>query len=106
MKKERSYLCETPAEEIASTITHVFGATLSTVALVFMILAAQGDPLKVTSGVIFGSTLILLYLSSTLYHSFSSPRVKSFFQIMDHSAIYLLIYSTVRRYGVAWYFRH
>jgi len=89
--KARSPLCETPAEELASSITHIIGAVLSVIALVFMIIVAQGDSLKITSGVIFGSSLIILYLSSTLYHSFCSPRVKSFFQIIDHSAIYLLI---------------
>jgi len=75
-------------------ITHALGATLSVAALVWMIIVAQGDPWKITSGAIFGSTLFTLYMSSTLYHSFSGPRVKSFFQILDHSAIYLLIAGT------------
>jgi len=43
---------------------------------------------------IFGSTLILLYLASTLYHSLPMPRVKQAFKIMDHSAIFLLIAGT------------
>ncbi|MGJ8677263.1 MAG: PAQR family membrane homeostasis protein TrhA [Akkermansiaceae bacterium] len=92
--KERSPLCESKAEELASMITHAIGATLSVVALVFMIILADGDPWKITSGTIFGSTLFLLYISSTLYHSFSGLRVKSVFQILDHSAIYLLIAGT------------
>lgn len=89
--KERSPLCESKGEELASMITHALGATLSVAALVWMIIVAQGDPWKVTSAAIFGSSLFILYMSSTLYHSFSSPRVKSVFQILDHSAIYLLI---------------
>ncbi len=92
--KERSDLCETKGEELASMITHALGALLSVVALVWMIIVAHPDPWKVTSAAIFGSSLFILYLSSTLYHSFSRPRVKSVFQILDHSAIYLLIAGT------------
>ncbi len=43
---------------------------------------------------VYGATLILLYLASTLYHSFQAPRVKQIFKKMDHSAIYLLIAGT------------
>jgi hemolysin III len=55
-----------------------------------MVLVAK-DAWSLVSGIVFGSTLITLYLSSTLYHSFSGHRAKSLFQILDHSAIYLLI---------------
>ena len=55
-----------------------------------MILVAK-DAWALVSGIVFGSTMILLYLSSTLYHSFSGHRTKEVFQILDHSAIYLLI---------------
>jgi len=89
--KQRSHLCETRSEELASSITHGLGLALSIAGLVGMVLFAQGDTFKVVSASIFGSTLILLYLSSTLYHSFSTPKLKSFFQIIDHSCIYLLI---------------
>jgi len=92
--KERSELCESHSEELASMITHAIGAVLSVVGLVYMVVISENDPWRVTGATIFGSTLILLYLSSTLYHSFSAPRVKSFFQILDHSAIYLLIAGT------------
>jgi len=92
--KERSELCESHSEELASMITHAIGAVLSVVGLVYMVVISGNDPWRVTGATIFGSTLILLYLSSTLYHSFSAPRVKSFFQILDHSAIYLLIAGT------------
>lgn len=53
--------------------------------------AVADDAWKITSGSLYGATLILLFLSSTLYHSFSGEKFKEFFQIMDHSAIYLLI---------------
>lgn len=55
-----------------------------------MILVAK-DSWALVSGIVFGTTLIVLYLSSTLYHSFSGHGIKQFFQVLDHSAIYLLI---------------
>lgn len=92
-EKIRSELCESKGEELASAITHGLGVGLSVAALVIMVIVGS-DPWKITSGAIFGTTLILLYLSSTLYHTMSSPRTKSFFQILDHAAIYLLIAGT------------
>lgn len=89
--KERSHLCESHAEELASSITHGIGIALSILGLVIMLVVSGSDPWKITSAAVFGSTLILLYLSSTLYHSFRSPNIKSFFQMLDHSAIFLLI---------------
>lgn len=93
-QKTRSELCESKPEELASAITHGLGVVLSIAALVVMILVSDSDPWKVTSGAIFGSSLIILYLSSTLYHTMISPRSKSFFQVVDHAAIYLLIAGT------------
>lgn len=92
--KSRSDLCETHAEEVAGAITHGVGLVLSIVGLVVMINISAGDPWRFAGGVVFGSTLVLLYLSSTLYHSFSGPQTKSVLQIIDHSAIYLLIAGT------------
>lgn len=89
-ERERSPLCETPAEEMASSLTHAFGAAASIFALILMVVRADG-PLAVTSCVIFGSTLIILYLSSTIYHLVTGERIKEFLQLMDHSCIYLLI---------------
>lgn len=93
-QKLRSELCETRPEEMASSITHGIGALMSIAALVIMVVISGSDPWKVTSGAIFGTSLILLYSSSTLYHLMSSPKTKSFFQILDHAAIYLLIAGT------------
>ncbi|WP_300464534.1 hemolysin III family protein [Desulfobacula sp.] len=80
-------------EEIANSITHGIGAALSIAALAILVVSASGngDTLRVLSLSIYGTTLILLYLSSTLYHSFSDERIKQFFKVMDHSSIYLLI---------------
>ncbi|OIP69189.1 hemolysin III [Candidatus Atribacteria bacterium CG2_30_33_13] len=80
-------------EEIANSITHGLGVVLSTAALVILVVLAskRGDAWRMVSFSIYGATLILLYLSSTLYHSFVNPKVKNIFRILDHLAIYLLI---------------
>ncbi|MEP2776522.1 MAG: hemolysin III family protein [Luteolibacter sp.] len=92
--KTRSHLCETHAEEVAGAITHGVGLVISIVGLIVMLKVSAGDPWRVAGGAVFGTTLVLLYLSSTLYHSFSGPKMKSVLQIIDHSAIYLLIAGT------------
>lgn len=84
------------AEEIVNSITHGIGALLSIVALVILIIVAgrSGDIWHLVSFSIYGSTLILLYLSSTLYHSFSNPKIKELFARFDHISIFLLIAGT------------
>jgi channel protein, hemolysin III family len=84
------------AEEIAHALTHGVGAIAAIVGLVFMLVWAvsYGDTFHVVSASIYGASLILLYLASTLYHAFPWPRVKAFFQQMDHAAIYVLIAGT------------
>lgn len=82
--------------EIANTVTHGIGTALSIAALVLLVVFAviYGDVWHVVSFSIFGSSLVLLYLASTLYHGFRNPRIKKIFKIIDHSAIYLLIAGT------------
>lgn len=83
---------ETAAEEAANSISHGIGAGLSVAALVVMIyLAKTHDAWHVVSVSLFGASLILLYLTSCLYHAISNPKVKSVFKILDHSFIYVLI---------------
>lgn len=71
--------------------SHIVGTAFAIAALVIMILVSEGDARRVVSASIFGGTLVMLYLSSSIYHAFSGPRLKSFFQILDHACIYLLI---------------
>jgi len=80
-------------EELANTLTHAAGVVASIAALVTltMLAARTGDAWKVVSVVVFGSTLILLYLASTLYHAATSLRIKARLKVLDHAAIYLLI---------------
>ncbi len=84
------------AEEIASSITHGLGVALSITALVILTTLAvrSGDAWRVVSFSIYGSTLIMMYLSSVLYHSFQAPEIKRILRYLDHSAIYLLIAGT------------
>lgn len=83
----------TKGEEITNAILHGIGSGLAIAALVILIVFAsiKGDARYVVSYTIYGSTLVLLYLASTLYHSFPRGKVKNLFEIFDHSAIYLLI---------------
>lgn len=87
----RSELCDSHREEVASLLTHAFGVVLSIAALVIMLAISWDEPLKVVSAAVFGTSLVLLYLSSTLYHFFTSARWKALFQSLDHACIYLLI---------------
>jgi hemolysin III len=80
-------------QEIANSITHGIGIALSIAALTILVVfaALQGNPWKIISFSLFGASLIILYLFSTLYHSFTNPKVKKFFRILDHCSIFILI---------------
>jgi hemolysin III len=83
-------------EEVMNAVTHGIGTLLAVAGLVLLIVLAylHGDFWHIVSFSIYGTTLVLLYLASTLYHSFTNERVKRIFKILDHSAIYLLIAGT------------
>ena len=86
----------TSNEELANAVLHGVGLGLAIAVLVSLIILGNvyGSALHIVCFAIYGSTLILLYLSSTLYHSFPRGKVKDIFEICDHSAIYLLIAGT------------
>lgn len=83
-------------EELANAISHGVGLFLAIVATVAIIIFSikNGDVWLVTSTAVFGSTLILLYFSSTMNHSLKHGRAKDFFHNFDQIAIYLLIAGT------------
>jgi hemolysin III len=85
-----------PREELANRLTHGLGAALSVAGLVLLVVSAalHGTAWHVVSSAIFGATLVLLYSSSTLYHSFRGERLKVLLQKFDHAAIFLLIAGT------------
>jgi hemolysin III len=100
MKKHKIYRELTVGEEIFNSITHGIGVLLSIAALVVLVVfaAIKGNAWHVVSFTIFGSSLILLYLSSTLYHSFTKPKIKNLFARFDHAAIFILIAGTYTPY--------
>ena len=83
-------------EEIANSITHGIGIVLAIAALGILTAFAgiYGNSWHIVSVSIYGTTMILLYTASTLYHSVQHPRVKRILRVLDHSAIYLLIAGT------------
>ena len=79
-------------EEILNAVTHGVGAGLAVAALVGMLVYYAGDGVwHATSCLVYGISLILLYLASTLYHSFRNLKVKGVFKVIDHAAIFVLI---------------
>ncbi|MFF2286788.1 PAQR family membrane homeostasis protein TrhA [Peribacillus butanolivorans] len=86
----------TKKEEVVNAITHGVGVLLSIAALVFLIIFSvqKGSAWHVVISVIYGVSMLLLYVSSTLVHSFPAGKTKDLFEIFDHSAIYLFIAGT------------
>tara|TARA_B100000945_G_scaffold307009_1_gene295024 strand:- start:374 stop:1024 length:651 start_codon:yes stop_codon:yes gene_type:complete len=87
---------QTIIEELANSFTHGFGFILSIIGFIILISISiqSGDIWRLSSYIIYGISLTILYLFSTIYHSVSSSRIKSIFRKLDHSAIYLLIAGT------------
>lgn len=87
-------------EEIANSITHGIGALLSIVALILLVIYSSiyGDTWHIVSFTIFGVTMFLLYISSTLVHGLREGKAKDLFEIFDHSAIYFFIAGTYTPY--------
>jgi hemolysin III len=83
-------------EEIAHSVTSIPGVIFGIAGLIFLIYIAASykDIWQIISFSIYGVSFIILYLASTLYHSFQKPRIKKAFQKFDHAAIYLLIAGT------------
>jgi len=83
-------------EEMLNAATHGFGAILSMSGLVVLIVSANlyGNIWHRLSFSIYGISLLLMYMASTLYHSFKNEKLKHIFKICDHASIYLLIAGT------------
>lgn len=86
----------TRGEEIANAITHGVATLLSIAGMVLLIVFSSkiGDKWYVVSYTIYGVSMFILYLGSTLYHSITNVKAKRIFRIIDHSSIYLLIAGT------------
>jgi hemolysin III len=83
-------------EEIANSVSHGIGAALGIAGLVLLTMraAAAGGTLYIVCSVIFGASIVLLYLSSTLYHSLGHTRANRVLRALDHGSIYVLIAGT------------
>jgi len=93
-------------EEIANAVSHGIGALLSIIALILLLvyvnenaslsplLTASEYKTRIISFTVYGSSLIVLFLASTLYHAVINEQLKTLFKLLDHCAIYLLIAGT------------
>lgn len=86
--------------EIANAVSHGLGAGLSIAGLIFLIIRAvqTGVPMRIVTFAIYGSILILFYMSSTLFHALYFTRARRLFRIFDHSMIFILIAGTYTPY--------
>ena len=85
------------AEEIANSISHGIGCLFGIIGLVLLLnqaWAAQADAVAIVSYSLYGGSMILLFLASTLYHSIPHPAARYWLKKFDHCAIYLLIAGT------------
>ena len=109
---ERSLPTYTKGEEIFNMVSHIVGAALGIVVIVLCSIFAgiHKNPYGVTSGIIFGISMILLYTTSSIYHGLKpNTTSKKVFQILDHCAIFILIAGsytpfalcTLRQYNTA-----
>lgn len=83
-------------EEVANSVSHGIGLLAALAAFPVLVMAAlqRGDAAGIVGASVFATTMVLLYLTSTLFHAFPENRAKRVFQILDHSAIYFLIAGT------------
>ncbi|WP_148862313.1 PAQR family membrane homeostasis protein TrhA [Marinobacter fonticola] len=83
-------------EEWLNWITHGLAALFSIAGMVVLIVLASlaADPWKIVSFSIYGASMTLLFLASTLYHSAKQPRLRQIFKMLDHCAIFVLIAGT------------
>lgn len=83
-------------EEIANSVSHGVGLVAALIAIPFLLVAASrhGSTAFIIGSSLFAATIVLLYLTSTLYHALARNRAKRVFQLLDHSAIFLLIAGT------------
>jgi hemolysin III len=82
-----------PLEERLNYISHAAGVLAAVVGMIFLLMKADGLYAQFAC-LVYGLSMILMFLSSTLYHLAKNPSIKAFLKVVDHSAIYLLIAGT------------
>lgn len=94
---ERILPTYTKGEEIFNMVSHIVGAVMGIAALVLCVIfaAVHGNVYGVVSSAIFGTTLVILYTMSSIYHGLNEKlKAKKVFQVIDHCSIFLLIAGT------------
>ena len=84
-------------EEIANSLSHGLGCLFGVAGLLLLLnraITSHADAITITSYSLYGGSMILLFLASTLYHGIPSPKAKPWLKKFDHCAIYLLIAGT------------
>jgi hemolysin III len=83
-------------EEIANSVSHGVGLLLALAGFAVLVAASlrRGEATGIVGATVFATTMVLLYSTSMLFHAFPHSRTKRVFQVLDHSAIYLLIAGT------------
>lgn len=96
MENVKNFNNQSIREEIANAITHGVGTLLAIAGTAVLIVRAamHSSAIGVVSAALYGASMILLYLFSTLYHSLTPYRAKRVFQVFDHCSIFLLILGT------------
>ena len=94
---------QTPAEARLNILTHLIGLILSTAGLVILIVLSSliGDSLSIVGSTVFATTLVLVYLGSTIYHACTSYKHKKLWKSLDGSLIYLLIAGTYTPFALS-----
>lgn len=91
-----SPITQSPGEEIANSVSHGAGVLLAVAAVPILVVGAvrRGTAADIVGASVFGGAMVLLYMTSTLYHALPRGRAKKVFRVLDHSAIFLMIAGT------------
>lgn len=91
--RERS---QSLGEEIANSVSHGVGLLAAIAAAPVLVLSAvrQGGAARIAGASVFAAAMVLLYLTSTIYHALPRNRAKRVFRVLDHAAIFLMIAGT------------
>ena len=84
----------TIGEEIFNSVTHGVGVLIAIAFMVLLIIKSQGNPPLIIANIIYGVSLMLMFLFSTLYHAITNTKAKKVLRYFDHSAIFICIAET------------
>ncbi|MEZ4234795.1 MAG: hemolysin III family protein [Myxococcota bacterium] len=94
MSEHAGVRIQSRAEELLNTLSHGFGALVGGIGLAVLLGACGGEPWRIVAASVYGASVVLLFLASTLYHALRRPRAKAVLQVVDHVCIFALIAGT------------